>query len=63
MGIGDLMKLTLEMLRKAKAVLDNTEPPPYPRYAALGNIIVRIKSPEDPPEYLDENDEWKTLTI
>lgn len=56
-------ELTMEMPRKAKAVLENTDPPPYPIYGYFGNMIIRIKSPEDQPEYLDENEEWKTLKI
>ena len=54
-------EITIESLHRAIDALNSTEIPPYPRYASFWGVLVRILSPDDPPEFENEAGEWEIL--
>ena len=54
-------EFTIESLHRAIDALNIIDIEPYPRYAISGGVLVRIRSPGQPPEFENDAGEWDIL--
>ncbi len=54
--------VTDDQIKAAITALDE-QPIPYPRKMCFDGIHVRVQSPDHPPEFLNDENEWQVLEL